>query len=142
MLPICAWVRVIHRSMRNLQVEIPSKKKDSLSLSNWDTNSSSVLERAGRTLPPSIWSSAWLNLVQVLCRQLELPWVHGCDSHLISRRHFTALFPTLPLIHSFLLLSIHSLWVLLSLGIYKNESFGAKYLVSYTPALANYESLY
>jgi hypothetical protein len=30
----------------------------------------------------------------------------------------------------------------MSLGIYKNESLGAEYLVSYTPALANYESLY
>lgn len=36
------------------------------------------------------WSFGWLDLVQILCRQPQLPWVHECSSHVISWRQHSS----------------------------------------------------
>lgn len=55
----------------------------------------------------------WLGIAQILCMQLQLLWVHQCNSGVMfKRQHFMILFPMLCLFHWFCPLFPSAPWTL------------------------------
>lgn len=75
-------------SMVNLPETIPLKKtRLSLPEKPPTLHSSSIRGGSSCTLPPPCWNANWLALLQSLCRQPQLAWVHECGGPIVPRRH-------------------------------------------------------